>query len=166
METGLNRILTIILIVLASFILCVTGISFAVKKAAPGKNIRTADPDPGQVANLSTPDNTKLAAYTGLGRLRTVTKPDARRKDDIGTPVVITPWFTYADGDTVFYEEMARKSAMMQSIITQYFTQYTESELRRAGEEKIKADLLEQLNARFSLGKIRSVYFSDYIFLE
>lgn len=166
METILNRILGITAAALAAFILVVTGISFAVKAAKPGKNLRTADPEPGAVVNMTSPDNEKLAAFTGLGRIRTVTKPDTKKKDDTGTPVVITPWFSYADGDTEFYEELSRKSTAMKALISQYFSQYTENELRSMSEDKIKTDLLQELNARFSLGKINAIYFSDYIFLE
>jgi flagellar basal body-associated protein FliL len=166
MEVTLNRILGITAAALAVFILAVTGISFVVKKAEPGKNLRTADPEPGAVVNMTNEGKEKLAAFTGLGRIRAVTKPDKKKSSVPGTPVVITPWFSYPDGDTEFYEELSRKSTAMKALIAQYFAQYTEKELRSAGEEKIKADLLAQLNERLSLGKISALYFSDYIFLE
>jgi Flagellar basal body-associated protein FliL. len=166
MELTLNRVLAVTAAGLAVFILLVTGVSFAVKAAKPGKNLRTADPEPGAVVNMTTPQNEKLAAFTGLGRIRAVTKPDAGKKEDTGTPVVITPWFSYPDGDKEFYEELARKSTAMKAVIAQYFAQYTESQLRSMSETSIKQDLLDQLNARFSLGKLSAIYFSDYIFLE
>jgi len=165
MEINLNRILGITAVSLAVFILAVTGVSFVLKTAKPGKNLRTADPEPGMVTNMTSPDKGKLAAFTGLGHIRAVTKPD-KKKDDTGIPVVVTPWFSYPEGDTEFYEELARKSTAMKALIAQYFAQYTEKELRSMSEEKIKRDLLKELNARFSLGKITAVYFSDYIFLE
>ena len=166
MKPTLNRILGITAVSLAGFIIAVTGISFAVKAAKPGKNLRTADPEPGEIINRSETGNGKVAAFTGLGRIRAVTKPNPRKNGGLGIPVVITPWFSYPDGDTVFYEELSRKSTAMQVIISQYFSHYTEDELRVMGEERIKTDLLEQLNSRFSLGKLTAVYFSDYIYLE
>jgi flagellar basal body-associated protein FliL len=166
MEVNLNRILAVTAAALAVFILAVTGVSFAVKAAKPGKNLRTADPAPAAVVNMTSPDNEKLAAFTGLGRIRAVTKPNQKKKESAGIPVVITPWFSYPDGDTEFYEELSRKSTAMKALIAQYFAQYTEDQLRSTGEEKIKSDLLDQLNSRFSLGKITAIYFSDYIFLE
>jgi hypothetical protein len=166
MKPTLNRVLGITAASLAGFIIIITGISFAVKAAKPGKNLRTADPEPGEIVKRSDNGNGKVAAFTGLGRIRAVTKPTPLRNSGLGIPVVITPWFSYPDGDTVFYEELSRKSTAMQVIISQYFSHYTEDELRSMGEERIKADLLEQLNAHFSLGKITAVYFSDYIFLE
>jgi flagellar basal body-associated protein FliL len=166
MEMNLNRILAAIAAFLFLLIVTVTAVSFAIRKARPGKNLRQADPEPGAVVNMTTPDNGKLSAFTGIGRIRTMTKPDPKRKKDTGTSVVVTPWFAYPEGDTDFYEELSRKSTAIQAIVAQYFSRYTEDELRSAGETKIKADILEELNSRFSLGKLTAVYFSDYIFLE
>ncbi|MBP3708889.1 MAG: flagellar basal body-associated FliL family protein [Treponema sp.] len=166
MQSIFNRVLVIIAASICGIVLIVTVASFALKKAKPGKNVRVPDPAPGVIVHLAMPDNTKLAAFTGLGKLRAVTKPDTNNVEDIGTPIVIAPWFAYPDGDTAFYEELARKSTMMRTLITRYFLQYTEAELLKMGEEKIKTELLAELNEHLSLNKIRAIYFSDYIFLE
>jgi len=165
MQSILNRVLALTAILLAAVILIGTGISFALKKAHPGKNIRTPDPSPLSVSSMSAPDNTKLDAFTGLGRLRAATKPDPKKSTG-GTPVVVTPWFSYPAGDRAFYEELSQKSTIMRAVITEYFSKYTEDELLSQGEEKIKADLLTALNERLSLNKIQAIYFSDYLFIE
>ncbi|MBQ9495102.1 MAG: flagellar basal body-associated FliL family protein [Treponema sp.] len=166
MESIFNRVLAIIAVSILLIILIVTGVSFALKKAAPGKNVRVPDPEPGAVVSMTAPDNSKLAAFTGLGRLRAVTKPNPVKVEDTGTPVVITPWLSYPEGDAAFYEELARKSTMMRALITQYFSQYTEDELLKKGEDIVKTELLAELNEHFSLNKIAGIYFSDYIFFE
>ena len=165
MQSILNRVLAVTAILLATAIVIGTLVSFALKKAHPGKNIRTPDPSPLAVSSMSAPDNTKLDAFTGLGRLRTATKPDPK-KATAGTPVVVTPWFSYPAGDRAFYEELSQKSTIMRAVITEYFSKYTEDELLSRGEEKIKADLLAALNERLSLNKIQAIYFSDYLFIE
>ncbi|EPF25228.1 hypothetical protein HMPREF1221_02313 [Treponema socranskii subsp. paredis ATCC 35535] len=165
MQSILNRVLAVIAFLLAAAIVIGTLVSFALKKAHPGKNIRTPDPSPLAVSSMNAPDNTKLDAFTGLGRLRAATKPDPKKSTG-GTPVVVTPWFSYPAGDRAFYEELSQKSTIMRAVITEYFLKYTEDELLSRGEEKIKADLLTALNERLSLNKIQAIYFSDYLFIE
>ena len=165
MQSILNRVLAVIAFLLAAAIVIGTLVSFALKKAHPGKNIRTPDPSPLAVSSMNAPDNTKLDAFTGLGRLRAATKPDTKKSTG-GTPVVVTPWFSYPAGDRAFYEELSQKSTIMRAVITEYFSKYTEDELLSQGEEKIKADLLTALNERLSLNKIQAIYFSDYLFIE
>lgn len=159
----LNKILAVILCVIAVAIAGGTIIAFATGTAAPGVSLRVRDPSPTDRHVLS---KNKMAAYTGFSRIRAVTKPASNIENDIGTPLVITPWFTYPENDTAFYEEIARKSGVLQNIIILYFANYTEMELMAKGEDKIKNELLSELNAQLMLGKIPNIYFTDYIFLK
>ena len=95
-----------------------TVIGLASKKAAPGKNLRNADPEPTprEIENLNKKLDDKIAAYTGLGTIRCITSPE--NEEDIGTAVVITPWLSYPEGDTVFFEELARKRLIITGIFT------------------------------------------------
>ena len=83
-----------------------------------------------------------------------------------GTAVVITPWLSYPQDDTVFFEELARKRLIITGIFTSYFNSCTKVELLSRTVDKIKQDLVEQINEQMSLGKIEGIYFTDYIFLE
>ena len=145
-----------------------TIIGLASKKAAPGKNLRDADPEPTprEIENLNKYSDSPIAAYTGLGTIRCITAPATDDPDDAGTAVVITPWLSYPEDDTVFFEELARKRLIITGIFTNYFNAYTKVELLSRTEEKIKQDIMEQINEQMSLGKISGIYFTDYIFLE
>ena len=159
-------ILFSIIAALVLVILLGTVIGFASKKAAPGKNLRDSDPAPTvrEIENLNKGSESKIAAYTGLGTIRCITAP--QDEEDIGTVVVITPWLSYPEDDTIFFEELARKRLIISSIFTTYFSSYTKNELLSRTEDKIKQDLMEQINEQMSLGKISGIYFTDYIFLE
>lgn len=161
-------ILIIIIAAILGIILLGTVIGLATKKAFPGKNLRNADPEPTtrEIENLNKHSDSPIAAYTGLGTIRCITAPEADTPDDPGTAVVITPWLSYPEEDTVFYEELARKRLIITGIFTSYFNAYTKVELLSRTEEKIKQDLAEQINEQMSLGKIEEIYFTDYIFLE
>jgi flagellar FliL protein len=151
---------------LVLIILFGTVIGLVSRKAAPGKNLRDADPDPTprEIENLNKKLDDKIAAYTGLGTIRCITAPE--NEEDIGTAVVITPWLSYPEGDTVFFEELARKRLIITGIFTSYFGAYTKVELLSRTEDKIKEDILEQINEQMSLGKISGIYLTDYIFIE
>ena len=176
MKLSLNKILIIIIITLFVLILGITAGGFISKKAKPGKNLRTADPEPTvkELESLNKRSGDKLAAYTGIGRIRTVTASandtgiqSADKDSETGvTPIVITPWFSYEESNTELYEELSRKRILITGIITNYFSSRTEKELLSTSEEKIKAELLEEINEQLSLGKINAIYFSDYIFLK
>ncbi|MCR4733594.1 MAG: hypothetical protein K5829_01120 [Treponema sp.] len=163
-----NKILLGMAILIIAIIVAGTIIGFATKKAVPGKNLRDADPAPTerQIESLNKKSTEKIDAYNGLGTLRAVTLSDPAIPNDAGTPVVITPWFSYPDGDTVFFEELSRKRLLLSGIITNYFSLHTKNQLLTLTEESIKSELLEELNNQLSLGKIVQIYFTDYIFLE
>ena len=148
-----------------------TVIGLASRKAAPGKNLRDADPEPTprEIENLNKKLDDKIAAYTGLGTIRCITAPDTSASDEqdqIGTVVVVTPWLAYPEGDTVFYEELARKRMVISSIFTTYFSTRTKVQLLSTTEDKIKNEIMSQINEQMSLGKISAIYLTDYIFLE
>ena len=161
----------ILLIVIAAIVVIIflgTIIGLATKKAAPGKNLRNDDPEPTarEIENLNKHSDSPIAAYTGLGTIRCITAPAADDPDDAGTAVVITPWLSYPEDDTVFFEELARKRLIITGIFTSYFGAYTKVELLSRTEDSIKQNLMEQINEQMTLGKISGIYFTDYIFLE
>ena len=167
-------VLTAIIALLMIVIMGVTIVTLATQKGKPGKNLRDADPEPTarEIENLNKRLDEKIAAYTGLGTIRCITAPENDSNNNssdelnIGTAVVITPWLAYPDGDTVFYEELARKRILINGIFTNYFAVRTKNQLLAMPEEKIKQDIMEEINSSMTLGKISQIYFTDYIFLE
>ncbi len=166
-----EKILTAIIALLMIVIMCVTIVTLATQAGTPGKNLRDADPEPTprEIENLNKKLDDKIAAYTGLGTIRCITAPDtaaSEEEDQLGTVVVVTPWLSYPEGDTIFYEELARKRMVISSIFTTYFSTRTKTQLLSTTEDKIKSELVDQINEQMSLGKISQIYFTDYIYLE
>lgn len=129
----------------------------------PAENFRDADPAPKEITSLNKRYSEKNAAFTELGQIRAVTKGT---QNSSGSAVVITPWLSYPEGDTVFFEELSRKRLVIKGIFQTYFSEHTQSELLQITEDNIKQDLLEKINEQLTLGKISAVYFSEYIFLS
>lgn len=161
-----NHILLIIIGALIGLILIGTIIGFATKTAKPGKYLRTPDPSPDQIESLNKKRSDKIDAYTGINTLRILTLPADEESGKMGASMVVTPWFSYPEGDTEFFEELSRKRNVIAGIITNYFTTKTKEEILHNSEEEIKAFLKEEINSQMTVGRITDLYFTDYLFLD
>ena len=160
---GLPKILTGIVIVILIAIIGGSVYGLSLRKTQ-GQAYRKADPSPEKVINLSKKKSKKLAAYNSLGQMRPVTKPE--KNGEQGSLLIVSPWFSYPDGDVELFEEISQKDRLIKTIISNYFMSYTKTELIGKGEKKIKEDLKEQINSQLIMGKINAVYFDSYIFFD
>ena len=133
-------------------------------------NKRNSEPEvllqQGKAVNLSKPANTDIVSYYEIGNIRIVTPSEEPEHEQEGCVLVVNPWLSYAEGDTVFYEEIARKRGVIKGICTTYFSERSKNHLLSITEKKVEQELIELINAQLSLGKVQDVYFTDYIFLE
>ena len=132
-------------------------------------NKRNSEPEvllqQGKAVNLSKPANTDIVSYYEIGNIRIVTPSEEPENEQEGCVLVVNPWLSYAEGDTVFYEEIARKRGVIKGICTTYFSERSKNHLLSITEKKVEQELIELINAQLSLGKVQDVYFTDYIFL-
>src|SRR5574344_1008897 len=159
-----NRIILYIIAGIVAILLIGTAIALVRHKTVPGVAYRKADPSPQKVINMSAKKDGKVAAYTALGEIRTITK--ASDSSSSGVILVVSPWFAYSDGDSALFEELSQKDRQLKSIITTYLSTYTVKELHTFGEKKVKDDLLSRINEQLVLGKISAVYFDKYVYFE
>lgn len=120
----------------------------------------------GKAVSLMAPSENSETAYFELGVIRILTGANENQNDSEQTLLVISPWLAYPADDTVFYEELARKSGIIKGIFINYFSQRTKNQLLSETEQKIEIILKDEINTQLSLGKISDIYFTDYIFLE
>lgn len=143
--------------IIVLFLIFATAAAFVSGKAKPGVLLRRKDPEP---ARLEKSLQSGQAVFSHIGSVRCATA------DDPAVPLVITPYFLYDAADTAFYEELIQKTRKIRFAVASYMGQYTKDELVDKGEQKIKSDLTELINRELVLGKIKTLYFSDYIFFE
>lgn len=178
-KVTLNKILLIIIFSLIVFIAAGTVMGLILNrssntsaKGAKTKkaNITVLEPSQKEITSLNKHSEEKIASYTGIGRIRILTKADENAgsgsERDTGTPLVIEPWFTYEESNYELYEELSKKRILISGLISNYFSSKTKMELFSSSEDKIKADLLKEINSQLVLGKIIQIYFTDFIFLE
>lgn len=133
----------------------------------------------GRAVNLSAPANTDVVSYYEIGSIRILTPKENETPENSfletnstendffdGCVLVVNPWLSYPEGDTVFYEEIARKRGVIKGLCTTYFSERSKQHLLSITETKVEQELKELINAQLSLGKIQDIYFTDYIFLE
>ncbi len=157
------KILLRILIILIAVFVLITVIALATKKASLGKNYRQSDPTPETVINRARKSNSKVKT-TSLGQFRISTKPESSQAK--GILLVVSPWFSYPDDDVQLFEEIFQKTRKIKSIITEYFSGHTKSELLSIGEKKVKEELKELINGQLVMGPIKEIYFEQYMFFE
>lgn len=160
----INRILVLIASIIGATIIIATLTALAVTKGVPGKNYRKADPDPQKVTNMNKGKENAVDAFTDFRQIRVQTKVESEEEEP--TVIVVCPWFSYPSGDKALFEELSQKERQIRSIFINYFSERTSREILEKGEGRIKEDLLEIINGQLVMGKIRAVYFNDYIFID
>lgn len=156
----LNKILLTIIAVILLVILVGTIFALAARKKNTPQNLIAQ----GKAVSLMAPSNTDDVSYYELGTIRVSTaKTDS---EEGGAIMILSPWLAYPAGDTVFFEEISRKSGAIKGIFQSYFSARTKNQLLTETEERISRTIMEEINADLALGKINSIYFTDYLFLE
>ena len=149
----INRILFILLGIIVFVIILISLFHFLYKTNNTNKYRKIDNPTEIQ-------KNIEYSLFSDFGRLRTYTC------DNPQIPIVVLPFLSYKTENSFLYEELCQKQRKIKSIILQYFTQKTQEELFSLGEENIKTQILTLINNEVSMGKIESIYFEEYIFLE
>lgn len=158
----LNKVLLAIIILLVIVIVSGTLIvKLSPKKAAEARELIAR----GKAINLAEPADTSDIAYFELGTLR-ITTVNEDEENMLGVGMVLSPWLAYPAGDSVFYEELARKKNVLKAVFQQYFSERTKEEILSQSEESIISILLAEVNKKLSLGRVSDIYFTDYLFLE
>lgn len=161
-KTSLNTILISIIIALVMVIIVGTVLAKTKEKTQTPEVLLAQ----GKAVSLMAPADDSVVAYFKLDTIRIITAEASTKEDSTGTVLVITPWLAYPAGDTVFYEELARKRGVTRGVLQAYFSARTKNQLLEETEVFIEEQLKEQINQNLSLGKISDIYFTDYIFLE
>lgn len=164
-NTKFERVLYYIIASLVVLILLVSIVASIAKLFTKNSSMIINDPLPTEIESLNKKNNEELAAFTGISTIRLSTLSSSQEEQNASI-LVISPWFSYPKDDTQFYEELSRKRVLITSIITYYFSSKTKNDILSLSEDTIKNALLTEINQNLSLGKIKELYFTDFIFFE
>ena len=166
------RFLAAIAIVIAAVIVAGTAISFATKKSEPKTAAGTSPEKTSAIATglpqaAGSPDEAASgqslpadAYFTGIGKIRA---SSAGKKP---ATIIVAIAFPYDRGDIAFSEELASRTKEFREIAKAYFGSRTPEDLRKAPEPELKEELRKRYNALLRLGKIKTIYFNDYLLID
>ena len=97
--------------------------------------------------------------FSGIGRLRV---PTADPEPGV---VIIFVSFVFDPNDRIFSEELALRVRDFRDITADYIGSFSIAELHMLDEEKIKTELISRFNAILRLGRIDTLFFSDFLIL-
>jgi flagellar basal body-associated protein FliL len=181
MNVSLNKILGGICFLIVLVIIIGTAIALKPQKPQEQATFRPAKPVPTieeqiQQAQQAQQENTvaqnteqtetsqSFDSYLNIGELRIGTKMD---EDNQTTAVILLePWLSYNNTDSAFEEEVLSKKAEFKTIIMDFFSRRTASQLKAMGEDLLKSQLLELMNQELVLGSMSGIFFDSYLFFE
>lgn len=162
---SMQKILTIAAASILSVIIVISAAAFISGNAKPAYGL-TKKNNLSELTKEFENKNSFENKYTllSLGQIRTRTKPE--KKDQRSSTVIVKPLLEYEKDNTILIEEMTAKNQAIKTAFLSYFTSYTQRQLLLTGEEKVKEQILEKINSLLVLGKVNSIYFEEYIFLN
>ncbi|GHU21455.1 hypothetical protein FACS1894172_12110 [Spirochaetia bacterium] len=152
-QTLLYRFLSGIIIILILILAAGTVYAFFFRSTAQKPFVRSGtQPE-------STPDYS-VPFFTEIGRIR------AQTADSTPVSIIVTPVFPHIFSDQNFTEEVRHTIPAFRSATQEYFHSLPAFQIRNRSEESIKTDLLSRYNALLRLGRIETLYFEDFLFIE
>lgn len=94
--------------------------------------------------------------YSDLNQIR------ALSKDEIPATIVINPHLEYDAKNIPLQEELVKKKAKIKECILKWFSDKTWVNVEAQKEERIKKELLDEINRKLSMGKCSAIYFQEF----
>ncbi|MDR0685624.1 MAG: hypothetical protein LBF83_10930 [Spirochaetaceae bacterium] len=123
----------------------------------------------GELVFENTQDTVKPRIFTGIGRLRARLAPSAQNNGTAGggeAAVVIAVGFPYDDSDRAFLEELSLNVAKFRAATVDYFNAIPADSTMLSDEASLKKELLTRYNKLLRLGKVETLYFSEYVIID
>lgn len=145
----LNKILAAVAGIIASIILIVTVTTFIVR----GCSSTSSEKKSGSRKN--TP------SIFELGQIRIALKPE-----DATSVAVVEPCLSFSKENNSLYEELLQKQLKIKEEISMHISQFSREDLKSKGEMLIKDELVDRINSLLVMGRIDSIYFKKFIYID
>jgi flagellar basal body-associated protein FliL len=167
-----NGFLSLILVIILGFLVLIIASStiwafskgkvpFGSGKKTSTRSLFTSEQNRLAPADIIARDpDRKTAVFGDIGLLRAATA------DKKAVTVIISPFMPYKSADLAFQEELVQKTRSMRAFILDWFRARTIGEIGKLGESGVKAALLDGINKLLVLGKLETIYFSEYMVIE
>ncbi|MDR0382722.1 MAG: hypothetical protein LBH50_01910 [Spirochaetaceae bacterium] len=102
------------------------------------------------------------AVFTGIGRLRARLAASPQKS----ATAVVTVAFPYNGSDRAFLEELSLNTGKFRSATVGFFNSIPPDSPLLNDEAALKRELLSRYNALLYLGKIETLYFTEFIIID
>jgi flagellar basal body-associated protein FliL len=165
----------VVAVILALVLVLVMGSLYAILRppdsgplfSIGGKGGGGAAPRNGRASN----PGQETAVFADIGRLR-IPVTSGARTEAAGTEapasatLILSVSFPYPANDRSFAEELGSRTDEFRSLAIDYFSGQPAENIARMDEETAKAEILQRFNSLLRLGKIETLYFSDFMLVE
>ena len=155
-----ERKLRVLKLVSRGFIICIIAIGLIIAGGTIYWLLSHKGLQKRELPNAGQDDSSKAEdrqIFTGIGQMRVSTT------DPQPGMVILFVSFVYYPSDKAFSEELVLRIGEFRNIITGYIGSFSISELQKQDEESIKGELLSRFNAILRLGKIETMFFTDFM---
>jgi flagellar FliL protein len=162
----LNKVLIAIAILMVLVIGGVTIVTFVSGRQDENVSARVAKPEnPGPHIEASPAPAGEVIEKTfrGVGRVRA---PLQASQGVVPPTVMIEPYFPYNSADRAFSEELASHIKDFRQATVDFFGGLTPNDPLLQNDTAIKQELLKRYNNFLVLGKIDSLYFTDFMVID
>jgi flagellar basal body-associated protein FliL len=152
-------------VILALVLVLVTGSLYAILRSPDsGPLFRIGGKGGGATSQNGGDYGQGTAFFSDIGRLRI---PVTVASDMPGAAtLILSVSFPYPANDRPFAEEIASRTGEFRSIATGYFSGLSAEAIARMDEGTAKAEILQRYNSLLRLGKIETLYFTDFMLIE
>jgi flagellar basal body-associated protein FliL len=124
-----------------------------------------APPQNGGLAPETAQNPLKPHIFTEMGRVRARLGQPERKSGGEAT-VVISISFPYSDSDRAFLDELSLNVGKFRTATVDYFGAIPADSPLLTDEKSLKKDLLTRYNNMLRLGKVETLYFSEYVIID
>lgn len=155
----MHRVLIGILLVLAAII--VVGSVMAIFRSPESEPlIRLGKREAADAIQGEGFSDGEMTMFNGIGRRRIPLAGPA------ASTVIFSINFPYPASDRLFAEELASNIGNFRFIADDYFSSLRPDQIAFLDEDSAKAEILSRYNALLRLGKIRTLYISDFMVID
>jgi flagellar basal body-associated protein FliL len=155
---------SIVVLLLVLLVIIIGGSLYAlIRPTGSGPLFRIGTSESAAMGNdnsLTTSETT--GEFSGIGRLRIPLAVEAGSEDAFAA-VILSISFPYPANDRSFTEELNSRIGEFRSIAEEYFTSLPPEKILELDEEIAKREILKSYNELLRLGKIETLYFSDFM---
>jgi len=168
-KTGKRNFLTRILIAVLCLLVIVIGAGTIYRyikgpPVNPANSVNVTAGGTPETESAAADDTGLIKTFSGIGTLRAQLKKE--KNAALPATIVIEPYFSYNSADSAFYEELVKNTGNFREATIKYFQGLNAGSDVLRNDALLQKELLARYNDFLRLGKIGSLYFTNFMIIK